>query len=62
MMSLVFSFSLRYSIQFRTDERGKALSSAVCQSLFFTTLVAELYLTVYPEARGGKEKKSIGQG
>lgn len=61
MMSLVFSFSLRYTIQFRTDDRGKALSSAVCQSLFFTTLVAELYLTVSPKAGGGK-KKSIGQG
>lgn len=56
MMSLVFSFSLRYTIQFRTDERGKALSSAVCQSLFFTTLVAELYLTVSPKAGGEKKK------
>lgn len=62
-MSLVFSFSLRYTIQFPTEERGKAPSSAVCQSLFFTTLVAELYLTVSPKAGGGKKKKkSIGQG
>lgn len=58
MMSLVFSFSLRYTIQFRTEERGKALSSAVCQSLFFTTLVAELYLTVSPKAGGEKKNPS----
>lgn len=58
MMSLVFSFSLRYTIQFWTEEWGKALSSAVCQSLFFTTLVAELYLTVSPKAGGEKKKKN----